>query len=75
MESRRLLDDSSSESSLSDSSSSSDSECAGSTWRWVPRYSAEDKGKAVVADGLSVRPGGAVQGNSDDECPAGSSPR
>lgn len=69
---------SSSESSLSDEldSSSDESECTGSVRRSVPRYSDRQKGKALLTEGpLYVRPWTGVQGASDDDCPAGSSPR
>ncbi|CAL5221955.1 g4233 [Coccomyxa viridis] len=73
----RLLANSSSESSLSNDSDSSsdDSECTGSTWRFLPRYTAQEKGKALASEQLSLRPAISVYGASDDENPAGGSPR
>lgn len=73
----QLLADSGTESSLSDDSSSSSdsSEGTASIWRFVPRYSAQEKGKALATEELCLRPGPLVFGDSDDENPAGGSPR
>lgn len=73
----QLLAGSSSDSSLGNDtdSSSDDSECRGSTWRYVPRYNAQEKGKALVTEQFSLRPVSSIHGASDDENPAGGSPR
>ncbi len=73
----QLLADSSSDSSLNDESDSSsdDSEYTGSTWRFVPRYTAQEKGKALASEQLSLQPASSAYGASDDENPAGGSPR
>ena len=73
----QLLADSSSDSSLSNDSASSsdDSDYTGSTWRFVPRYTAQEKGKALASEQLSLQPASSVYGAPDDENPAGGSPR
>ena len=73
----QLIHNSSSDSSLSNDtdSSSDDSNCTGSTWRFVPRYAAQEKGKALATEDPLVRPVSSVYGASDDENPAGGSPR
>ena len=74
---QQLLANSSSDSSLSNDtdSSSDDSECRGSTWRFVPRYTAQEKGKALVTNQFSLHPVSSSHGAYDDENPAGASPR
>lgn len=67
------LADSSTESSLSTGSDSSSdgSEYTSSTWRYAPRFSALDEGKALAI----LRPGPSLYGALDDENPTGTSPR
>ncbi|CAL5221785.1 g4047 [Coccomyxa viridis] len=76
-DSEQLLADSSFESSLSNDSDSSidDSECTGSTWRFLPRYTAQEKGKALATEQLSLRHPPSVHGGYNHENPAGGSPR
>ena len=73
----QLVSDSSSDSSLNHDpdSSSDDTECDGSTWRFMPRYTAQEKGKALASEQSFLRSVSSVCGVSDEENPAGGSPR